>query len=93
MDMFTKHLSSGQDMQETHKLVWGNKPAPSTDHGYNHFRRFDFGLGAILAYQLPRSGLTFTASYNQGLRNISPNEGLEVRTNYFGLSIGFTMQN
>jgi hypothetical protein len=94
MEMFAKHLPTEKETQDSYSLVWGNKPAPEGRHnGYNYFRRFDFGLGAILAYQLPRSGLTFTASYNKGLRNISPNDGIELRTNYYGLSIGFTMQN
>ncbi|MDR1951733.1 MAG: PorT family protein [Bacteroidales bacterium] len=93
MEMFAKSISTGKERQETIDLVWNSKPAPENHHGYDYFKRFDLGLGFIFAYQLPKSGLTFTASYNKGLRNISPNPGTEFRTSYVGVSIGFFMQN
>ena len=92
MELFAEHRTNHGQSQTTYDLVWGNKPAPSEAlHGYNHFRRFDLGLGAMFSYQLPRSGLAFTASYNRGLRNISPNPDIDLKTSYFGFSIGFIM--
>ncbi|MCL2027688.1 MAG: PorT family protein [Bacteroidales bacterium] len=94
MDLFAKHKDDGGQRQITEPIVWGNKPAPSDKlHNYNYFRRFDLGLGAMFSYQLPRSGLAFTLSYNKALRNISPNEGVDLKTSYVGLSIGFIMKN
>ncbi|MDR0438231.1 MAG: PorT family protein [Bacteroidales bacterium] len=81
----------GSPYEDSPKINWNGKPAPPEHHGFNHFKRFDFGIGAILAYQLPRSGITFTASYNKGLRDISPNPDVTFRTSYVGLSIGFFM--
>jgi len=92
MDLFAKHRTNPGQAQHRYDLIWGNKPAPETAaHGYDHLKRFDFGLGAIFAYQLPNSGLTFTAGYNKGLRNISPNPGIDLKTSYFSFSIGFSM--
>jgi hypothetical protein len=94
VNIVAKSKTSGGISEESPKIVWNGKPAPPGEHyGFNYFRRFDYGLGAIIAYQLPRSGLTFTASYNKGLRNISPYSGTEFKTSYVGLSIGFSMQN
>ncbi|MCL2417550.1 MAG: PorT family protein [Bacteroidales bacterium] len=93
MEMFSEHHAGGQD-QVRYDIVWGNNRfynAGNGGHLYNHLRRFDFGLGAIFTYQLPRRGLTFSVSYNRGLRNLSPNEGMNLNTTYFGFSVGFQM--
>jgi hypothetical protein len=99
MDLFAKYTdkltNKKVENQETFDLIWGKKdidPKPGVPYNYLHFRRFDLGLGMIVAYQLPRSGLTFTASYNTGLRNISPSTGMNLKTSYAGVSIGFTMK-
>jgi len=91
MEMFSEHRTNHGQTQSSYGLVWGNKPAPEAHHGYDYFRRFDLGLGALFSYQLPRSGLAFTVNYNKGLRNISPNPGFDLKTSYFGFSIGFIM--
>jgi len=93
MDIHSAHRTNhGQGPQPRYDIVWGNRPTPETAiHGYNYLRRFDFGLGAVFTYQLPRRGLTFSVSYNRGLRNLSPNEGMNLNTTYFGFSIGFLM--
>lgn len=92
MELFSEpRTGRGQD-QTRYDIIWGNRAAPETAiHGYNYLRRFDFGLGAVFSYQLPRRGLTFTVSYNRGLRNLSPNEGMNLNTSYLGFSIGFLM--
>jgi len=91
MDLFAEHKDNKGQSQQTFDLIWGNKPAPDSQHGYNYLRRFDLGLGAVVAYQLPRSGLTFTVGYNRGLRNISPNEGVNLTTSYLSFGVGFMM--
>ena len=91
MDRFAQKIGTGQETQEVYSFVWGNKPIPEKEHGFNHIRRFELGLGAKFSYQLPRSGLTFTVSGNRGLRNISPNPDLNLRTSYIGVTIGFSM--
>ena len=94
MELFATAISPKVgERQETISLNWRGKPAPANHHGYNHLRRFDLGLGTMFAYQLPRSGLSFTVSYNRGLRNISPNAGTELRTSYIGAGIGIYMKN
>ena len=91
MTLFADAKNGGQ-RDISYDLVWGNKPVPEdARHGYNYLKRFDLGLGAIFAYQLPKSGLTFTAGYNKGLRNISPVEGINLKTSYFSAGIGFSM--
>jgi len=93
MDVFSEHRGNGgQGPQPRYNINWGNNPAPEGDFNpYSRLRRFDFGVGAIFSYQLPRRGLTFSVSYNRGLRNLSPNEGMNLNTNYLGFSIGFRM--
>ena len=93
MDLLSEHRDGGQNPQlPRHAINWGNNPASEDDFNpYSHLRRFDLGFGAIFSYQLPRRGLTFSVSYNRGLRNLSPNEGMNLNTNYLGFSIGFRM--
>lgn len=85
--------NTNKQSEEDIKIVWDGKEGETIQHGFYHFKRFDMGLGAILAYQLPRSGLTFTLSYNKGLIDLAPNSKAEFRTSYVGLCIGFSMQN
>jgi hypothetical protein len=96
MELFAEpKIPGGEQRQETFDLIWGNKdikPMLGVPHNYIHFRRFDLGLGMIVAYQLPKSGLTITAGYNKGLRNISPVEGMNLKTSYFSFSVGFSMK-
>ena len=93
MDLFSEHRENkGQGPQPRYNINWGNNPAPEGDFNpYGRLRRFDFGLGAVFSYQFPRRGLTLTVSYNRGLRNLSPNPGMNLNTNYLGFSIGFRM--
>ncbi|MCL2413272.1 MAG: PorT family protein [Bacteroidales bacterium] len=92
MEMYSRpRVGSGQGHAD-YLLVWGNRrPAPEAVQSYNHFRRFDMGLGAFFSYQFPRRGITFTVSYNRGLRNLSPNPGMDLKTTYIGFSLGFMM--
>ena len=93
MDLFSEHRENkGQGAQPRYDIIWRNNPAPEGDFNpYYRLRRFDFGLGAVFSYQFPRRGLTLTVSYNRGLRNLSPNYGMNLNTTYLGFSIGFRM--
>jgi len=93
MDVFSEdRVTGGQGPQPRYNINWGNNPASEGDFNpYGRLRRFDLGFGAVFSYQFPRRGLTLTVSYNRGLRNLSPNEGMNLNTNYLGFSIGFRM--
>ncbi|MDR2907022.1 MAG: PorT family protein [Bacteroidales bacterium] len=81
-------------MESTQKIKWNGKYDDNTQFRENliHFKRFDIGLGAILAYQLPGSGITFSLNYNKGFRELSPDPDSELKTSYICLSFGFLMQ-
>lgn len=53
-----------------------------------HLKALDFGGQAIAGYRL-QSGLFFNAHYNLGFSNISPDNGLTVKNNYFGFGVGY----
>ncbi|MGZ3923393.1 MAG: outer membrane beta-barrel protein [Flavisolibacter sp.] len=53
-----------------------------------HLKALDFGGQAIAGYKLS-SGLFFNAHYNLGFSNISPDNGVTVKNNYFGFGIGY----
>ena len=53
-----------------------------------HLKALDFGGQAIAGYKL-QSGLFFNVHYNLGFSNISPDDGLTVKNNYFGFGLGY----
>ena len=91
----SKRTATGTQLPlEDVQLIWNGKQGGSEpQETFNRFSRFDLGLGAILAYRLPNKGITFTLTYNKGLRDISPYPDITFKTSYVGLSIGFAMQN
>ncbi len=55
-------------------------------------RRFDFGVNLIAGYHF-KNGCLVSAIYNFGLKNLLPemteSENVKLRSNYFGLKIGY----
>lgn len=92
-NIIAQHKTNLQQREYDQKIVWNGKTGSTVEENFYHFKRFDFGLGAMLSYQLPQSGLTLTFTYNKGLSDIAPSEETNFKTSYVGLSIGFMMQN
>lgn len=63
----------------------GKENADDDDY---HLNAFEFGANIFAGYQLP-NGLFFSAQYNKGLSNISPQEGTTLKTGYFGIGVGY----
>ena len=63
----------------------GDENAEDDDY---HLNAFEFGANIFAGYQLT-NGLFFSAQYNKGLSNISPQEGTTLKTGYFGIGVGY----
>ncbi len=54
------------------------------------FKPLEIGANILLGY-LFKNGFNIAANYNMGLNNISPQEGVKVHNNYFGLRLGIIL--
>ncbi len=86
-----KSVQSFGGVESTQTIKFdGKKDAdlPSTDMDA-HLKSLEIGANAYVGYAL-ENGLNFRLNYNLGFSNLNPNPNSSIKTNYLGLTVGFS---
>lgn len=86
LNLPSKRTTVTDDTRTTTDILFG--PTPEND-----LRGVDYGANFVLGWRTA-GGFIFTANYNKGIRNLTP-EGLsgETKNSYFGIQIGVFLNN
>ncbi|MFN2458823.1 MAG: outer membrane beta-barrel protein [Chitinophagaceae bacterium] len=81
-------LGESESEPFNYKVKFDGDEDPDPDDEDAHLKALEVGVNVLAGYQLS-NGLFIKANFNQGLSNISPDEGTKSKSRYFGIGIGY----